>query len=91
MFLFGWGGSILWSEPRSRAAHFLSLFLSLGTLTTYSSYNPKEMPVVDAALTVCVANSAFSLVAGVTVFSFLGHMSETNREAIEVKPKERTN
>ena len=67
------------------------LFLSLGTLTTYSSYNPKEMPVVDAALTVCVANSAFSLVAGVTVFSFLGHMSEMNGEAIEVKPKELTN
>ncbi|KAL1511080.1 hypothetical protein AB1Y20_005903 [Prymnesium parvum] len=47
----------------------------LGTLTSYGAYNDRSTPVVSSAAIVCFANAGFSLLAGVTVFAFLGHMS----------------
>ena len=54
---------------------FFGVSAGLGTLTTYASFNPRDAPVVRSAILVCIANSAFSLLAGVTVFSFLGHLA----------------
>ena len=45
--------------------------------TPTSLHTPHEgAPVVLPAMTVAFSNSAFSLLAGVTVFAFLGYLSE---------------
>lgn len=54
---------------------FFGVSAGLGTLTTYASYMPREAPVVRPAILVCLGNSAFSLLAGVTVFAFLGNLA----------------
>lgn len=54
---------------------FFGVSAGLGTLTTYASYTPPGSPVVGAAILVALANSAFSIFAGVTVFGFLGFLS----------------
>ena len=48
---------------------FFGVSAGLGTLTTYASFNSAETPVVRSALIVCLSNSAFSLLSGLTVFS----------------------
>lgn len=54
---------------------FFGVSAGLGTLTTYASYTPPGSPVVRAAILVALANSAFSIFAGATVFGFLGFLS----------------
>ena len=54
---------------------FFGVSAGLGTLTTYASFNPHETPIVRSAVLVCLGNSTFSLLAGVTVFAFLGHLA----------------
>mmetsp|Transcript_18245 Transcript_18245/g.51339 ORF Transcript_18245/g.51339 Transcript_18245/m.51339 type:complete len:245 (-) Transcript_18245:1307-2041(-) len=56
---------------------------ALGTLTTYASYTSPNTPVVRAAVVVALANSAFSILAAVTVFGFLGFLSHATGVAIE--------
>ena len=55
---------------------FFGVSAGLGTLTTYASYNDAKRAVLVPASIVCCANSAFSLLAGVVVFAFLGHAAE---------------
>eukprot|EP00965_Chrysotila_dentata_P116152 3839922-Pleurochrysis_carterae.AAC.1 len=64
----------IWAAAVSQL--FFGVSVGLGTLTTYASYNPRHHPVVAAAVTVSLANSAFSLLSGITVFAFLGYLSE---------------
>lgn len=47
----------------------------MGVLTTYASYSPRSARAVRAAFVVCLSNSAFSVLAAVAVFAFLGHMA----------------
>ena len=61
--------SQLWSAEIWLAAIgqlFFGVSAGLGTLTTYASFTPRETPVVRSAVLVCVGNSVFSLLAGVT-------------------------
>lgn len=70
--------SQLWSAEIWIAAIsqlFFGTSAGLGTLTTYASFSEPGSPVVLSAVCVCVGNSAFSLLAGATVFSFLGHLA----------------
>ena len=56
---------------------FFGVSAGLGTLTTYASFMPHDTPIVGSAILVCLGNSAFSLLAGITVFAFLGNLAHT--------------
>ena len=61
---------------------FFGVSAGMGVLTTYASFNPSGTPIVKSALIVCLANSGFSLLAGVTVFAFLGHLAHERQCSI---------
>lgn len=52
-----------------------SLSPGFGTAITYSSFVSSKEDVYKAGMVVCVANSAFSLIAGFAVFATVGHLA----------------
>ena len=55
---------------------FFSISAAMGIMPSYASYNPKTQDVVQDAVVICLANSFFSLTAGMAVFSILGYMAD---------------
>lgn len=56
---------------------FFDLSICFAIMITYSSYLPKDSDVTTNAFTTCLTNCSFSLLAGMAVFSILGHMAHT--------------
>eukprot|EP01047_Picozoa_sp_COSAG01_P074235 COSAG01_NODE_12343_length_1756_cov_1.546771_2_plen_306_part_00 len=54
----------------------------MGIMPSYASYNPRNQDVVQDAVVICLANSFFSLVAGLAVFSILGYMAEVQKTCV---------
>ncbi|MBW2645688.1 MAG: sodium-dependent transporter [Deltaproteobacteria bacterium] len=54
---------------------FFTLSIGFGIMIAYASYLPKKTQIVKDSITICVANSCFSLIAGVGVFCVLGYMA----------------
>ena len=67
------GSADIWLAAVSQL--FFGVSAGLGTLTTYASFMPRDTPIVGSAILVCLGNSAFSLLAGITVFAFLGNLA----------------
>eukprot|EP00397_Hematodinium_sp_SG-2012_P002584 GEMP01002591.1.p1 GENE.GEMP01002591.1~~GEMP01002591.1.p1 ORF type:complete len:800 (+),score=165.34 GEMP01002591.1:184-2583(+) len=63
----------IWSDAVSQI--FFSLGLTLGIMTAYGSYNDEKRHVAKSAYIIAIVNSAYSLLAGFSVFSALGHLS----------------
>lgn len=62
---------------------FFSISAAMGIMTSYASHNPKNQDVVFDAVIICLANSFFSMVAGVAVFSVLGFMAGSDQTCID--------
>ena len=56
---------------------FYSMSIAFGIMITYSSYLPDKSDISNNAFITGFADSAFSLLAGITVFSILGYMAHT--------------
>lgn len=54
---------------------FFSLSICFAIMLAYSSYLPKKSDVVNNAFITALGNCGFSLIAGIAVFSVLGHMA----------------
>lgn len=48
----------------------------MGVMTSYSSYNPVDKPIIGDAFRVALGNSGFSFFAGFAVFSVVGFLIE---------------
>lgn len=62
---------------------FFDLSIAFAIMITYSSYLPKKSDITSNAFTTCLTNCGFSLLAGIAVFSVLGHMASTQGVAVE--------
>ena len=47
----------------------------MGIMTSYSSYNPVETPIISNALRVSIGNCGFSFFCGFAVFSTVGYLN----------------
>lgn len=63
----------IWGDAFSQI--FFSASLALGAIIAYASYLPARSNIKANAVIACLANSGFSLIAGLAVFSTLGYMS----------------
>ena len=54
---------------------FFSLSIGFGIMIAYASYLPKKTNLYSSALITCLGNCAYSIFAGIAVFSTLGYMS----------------
>ena len=55
---------------------FFSLGICMGTMTSYSSYNDKNKPIIGDAFRIGITNSLISFCAGFAVFSTVGYLIE---------------
>jgi SNF family Na+-dependent transporter len=60
-----------------------SLSPGFGTAITYSSFVSEKEDVYKAGMIVCVANSAFSLIAGFAIFAIVGHLAWEEGVSVE--------
>jgi len=67
----------MWTQACSQI--FFSIGVCMGVMTSYSSYNPINKPIIGDALKVCFGNSGFSFIAGFAVFSVVGYLKQENR------------
>ena len=56
---------------------FFSTTLAVGVMISYGSYLDDKADIVNSAIITVLANASFDLVAGVLVFSTLGHLVST--------------
>lgn len=64
---------------------FYSMSVAFGIMITYSSYLPRKSDIANNAFITGFADSSFSLMAGMTVFSIMGYMSmEQGKTVAEV-------
>ena len=85
-FLFEPDFSRIWDYKVWTAAYgqiFFDLSICFAIMITYSSYLPKKSDVTTNAFTTCLTNCSFSLLAGMAVFSILGHMAFTQGVAVQ--------
>ncbi len=54
---------------------FFTLSLGFGIMITYASYLPKKTDIVGNALTICILNCLYSIIAGFAVFGTIGFMA----------------
>ncbi len=54
---------------------FFSIGIGLGVMISFASYNKETQGLVGSAAITAISNSGVSLLAGVVVFTILGHMS----------------
>lgn len=52
-------------------------------MTAYGSYSPRNSPVVTNSILIAFANSAYSLLAGLSVFATLGFIAQGEGVAID--------
>lgn len=62
---------------------FFSLSLGFGIMIAYSSFNNKNQSITRNAVTICLADTALSLLAGFVVFGVLGHMAFVDNISID--------
>lgn len=62
---------------------FFSLSIAFGIMITYSSYLPDDSDIANNAFITGFADSSFSLLAGITVFSIIGHMAFSHGVSVE--------
>jgi NSS family neurotransmitter:Na+ symporter len=62
---------------------FFTLSLGFGIMINYASYLPKKSDVVNNAFITAFANSGFSFLAGIGVFSVLGYMAQAQGVALQ--------
>lgn len=62
---------------------FFTLSICFAIMLAYSSYLPKKSDVVNNAFITAFGNCGFSLLAGIAVFSVLGHMAFTQGVGVE--------
>jgi SNF family Na+-dependent transporter len=63
----------MWSDACGQI--FFSLGVCMGIMTSYSSYNPVETPIISNALRVSIGNCSFSFFCGFAVFSTVGFLN----------------
>ena len=56
---------------------FFSLGICMGTMTSYSSYNDKNKPIIGDAFRIALTNSFISFMADFAVFSTVGYLVGT--------------
>ena len=61
---------------------FYSMSVAFGIMITYSSYLPDDSDVSNNAFITGFADSSFSLLSGITVFSVLGYMAHTRGASV---------
>uniref|UniRef100_A0A3P8UUL3 Solute carrier family 6 member 14 n=1 Tax=Cynoglossus semilaevis TaxID=244447 RepID=A0A3P8UUL3_CYNSE len=71
----------IWKDAATQT--FYSLAIGWGGVATYTSYNNFHNNVVLDSVFICIFNHVFSVAAGITVFSVLGHMSFTYGRSVE--------
>jgi len=64
----------MWGEACGQI--FFSIGVCMGVMTSYSSYNPVDKPIIGDAFRVALGNSGFSFFAGFAVFSVVGFLIE---------------
>jgi len=62
----------MWSEACAQI--FFTLSICIGVMISYSSYNPREAPIISNGFTVSLCNCGFSFFAGFAVFSTVGYL-----------------
>jgi len=62
----------MWSEACAQI--FFTLSICIGVMISYSSYNPRNAPIITNGFTVAFCNSGFSFFAGFAVFSTVGYL-----------------
>lgn len=62
----------MWSEACAQI--FFTLSICIGVMISYSSYNPRNAPIISNGFTVALCNSGFSFFAGFAVFSTVGYL-----------------
>ncbi|SFH03576.1 neurotransmitter:Na+ symporter, NSS family [Desulfotomaculum arcticum] len=62
---------------------FFDLSIAFAIMITYSSYLPKKSDITGNAFATCFTNCGFSLLAGIAVFSILGHMAHSQGVAVK--------
>ena len=62
---------------------FFSLSVGLGSLINYSSYNPLRHDIYRDALIISFTDTFTSILAGLTIFSVLGHLAWTSNVPIK--------
>ena len=70
--------SEIWIDAISQI--FFSLSLCSGILTSYSSYNPRDKPVIIDTFIIAITNSLVSFISGFTVFSMIGYLRATGND-----------
>lgn len=68
----------MWSEACAQI--FFTLSICIGVMISYSSYNPKNAPIISNAFTVSFCNCGFSFFAGFAVFSTVGYLYHLKSE-----------
>lgn len=76
----------VWKDAATQI--FYSLSASWGGLITLSSYNDFNNNILRDTMVVVLTNSATSIFAGFTIFSYLGFMAETLKVKVEDVAKE---
>lgn len=66
----------IWTEACSQI--FFSIGVCMGVMTSYSSYNPVDKPIIGDSLRVSIGNSLVSFTAGFAVFSVVGYLRGIN-------------
>lgn len=61
---------------------FFSMSVGFAIMITYSSYKPEKSDVVNNAFMTGLINCGFSLLAGVMIFSILGHMAHNEAKSV---------
>lgn len=62
---------------------FFSLSLGFGIMIAYASYLPKKSEIVKDSITIGLADSFFSVFAGLAIFSVLGYMAYATNQPVE--------
>lgn len=68
--------SAMWADACAQI--FFSIGVCMGVMTSYSSYNPVDKPIIGDAIRVAGFNSLLSFFAGFAVFSTVGYLIGIN-------------
>ena len=64
----------MWAEACGQI--FFSLGICMGTMTSYSSFNPINKPIIGDGIKIALTNALISFIAGFACFSVVGYLVE---------------